>query len=813
MVQYSPFLALIGLLGLLLPLIVEAAVHVPTAGPVAEQRCEAFASTFSSKNLVLNLTFSQYWEQGSNPSLELLASSIPLPIYPEGPALQQILAGVGPDVDISRDGGYGWNSRKRLSEHGPLGGLPAFCRFGALIVTSNLTQVYMEAWMPFKYNPSLPLAPINASDFPTNSTPISLAANGDYLKAPSSYFINASSPLKNVTAPDTNSTRSLMTAALTKSASASTKKVIGDPHTPSARTKFRTMRTTATATGNDTSATTPSEIEPEDTPASLSTGTAANPTASEEEVDEEDASIGLLEGQSTNENGNKSTITRRWKGHSDSPLTGREVLGSPKQGWNGRLLLVANGGFRGAIPWPTMKQSMSRLGMAVVGNNQGHFGGTGVTTWINGTQHDETLVDWGTRGVHVSKVLADEVLDAFYGVNKGKKRRSYFAGCSNGGKSALASAQSDPGDFDGILAGSPGVNFNRMNVGQILFQTRHRKGTAKGGWFSNELLAPMHQVILDQCDTLDGVKDGVLTDPRKCNPDFDKELLCKAEGGKGNYSESDLCLSSTQLTNLKGLYQPATINGSFVYPAFPYSWESDGASFQGTSPKARFWLLANRREPNYDNATFDPYTEITYDQVVQGDIDGTAWTADVVDLSPAINSGTKIISYHGLSDMTISPYSTQAYYSAVANATEGKIKGSLSDHYRFFDIPGMGHCRNGPGAWHFGGITQEDGGNRPLVFDTRHDMLLSLVAWVEKGHNLPYHVGASYKSRSKVLPVWDGSQPLKGDITLPTTFEDKAYGVEFTRKLCPWPQQAVYDKQGTTKGKDAYMSFTCQTPK
>lgn len=464
------FLALLSLLGLFLPLTVEAAVLIPTAGPAAAQQCEAFASGFTSKYLVLNLTFSQYWEQGSNPSLELLASSVPLSIYPEGPALSQILAGVGPDVDISRDDGYGWNSHKRLSEHGPLGGLPAFCRFGALIVTSNLTQVYMEAWMPLKYDPALPLAPLNASDFPTNSTPVSLAANGDYLKAPPYYFINASSPLKNVTAPDANSTRSLLTAALTKASSAATKKVIDNTRASSPRTRYRKAKTTNASTGDETTAITApqTETQTKGTAKSEVPGIVASPAAPKEsqplQSAEDEAASESLDEQASPQGGqaNNSTVARRWKKTSDSALTGHEVLGSPLKGWNGRLLYVANGGFRGAIPWPTMKQSMSRLGMAVVGSNQGHFGGTGTTTWINGTQHDETLIDWGTRGVHVSKVLADEVLDAFYGVNEGKKRYSYFAGCSNGGKSGLASAQSDPGDFDGILAGSPGINFNRM---------------------------------------------------------------------------------------------------------------------------------------------------------------------------------------------------------------------------------------------------------------------------------------------------------------------------------------------------------------
>lgn len=111
--------------------------------------------------------------------------------------------------------------------------------------------------------------------------------------------------------------------------------------------------------------------------------------------------------------------------------------------------------------------------------------------------------------------------------NQTGRLRAYYAGCSVGGKSGLASVQEYPDDFDGVLAGSPAIYFNRLNAGQIHTQSVQRRAAAKDGWFSVTHWPYIHQVVLKQCDLLDGVKDGVVTDPRVCQPRFEEDLLVR----------------------------------------------------------------------------------------------------------------------------------------------------------------------------------------------------------------------------------------------------------------------------------------------
>lgn len=214
---------------------------------------------------------------------------------------------------------------------------------------------------------------------------------------------------------------------------------------------------------------------------------------------------------------------------------------------------------------------MARYRFAVAGSNTGHWSTSGDATWVNGSQYEETLKDWAGLSTHLGKHLAEEVINSFYGR---KAKRSYYTGCSNGGKAGFESAMYYPGDFDGIMAGAPGIDFNHMNAGQIHTHKLHRKASVMDGWFSLQLLyGPIHQTILDQCDHLDGVEDGILVDPRKCEPNFADALLC---GGIGKYSnDNTTCLSVMQLENLQELYRATIINGQFVYPAYPIGSESN----------------------------------------------------------------------------------------------------------------------------------------------------------------------------------------------------------------------------------------------
>lgn len=123
----------------------------------------------------------------------------------------------------------------------------------------------------------------------------------------------------------------------------------------------------------------------------------------------------------------------------------------------------------------------------------------------------------------------------------------------------------------------------------------------------------------------------------------------------------------------------------------------------------------------------------------------------------------------------------------------------------------MKHSRGGRGAINFGGITHTDAGARPLQYDSKHDMILAIVAWVEKNQEPADQIAATYENRNAYLP----NQPIKGvnegpDIDLPVTdvYQNFNWGIVNTRKLCPWPQKAIY-KSGPTQGKDSHISFNC----
>lgn len=159
----------------------------------------------------------------------------------------------------------------------------------------------------------------------------------------------------------------------------------------------------------------------------------------------------------------------------------------------------------------------------------------------------------------------------------------------------------------------------------------------------------------------------------------------------------------------------------------------------------------------------------------------------------------KLIHTHGLADLTISPLGSRAYHEGVL-AHSHHPKGDTGHSYRYFEVPGMLHCRDGDGPWHFGSPTQKDPGNRPLVWDTEHDVLLRLVAWAEQGGEQEprYQVAAAYASLAGQTvgnaPAWSSNF---------------GWGTRLTRKLCPYPARPVY-RGGPQTGPWAHFSYTCE---
>lgn len=457
---------------------------------------------------------------------------------------------------------------------------------------------------------------------------------------------------------------------------------------------------------------------------------------------------------------------------------------------------------------------MARYGFAVTGNNGGHFSGTSGVTFINGTQFDDTLLDFASRANHVSLQLAEQVVDFFYGKSEGirvekdgNRVRTYYAASSVGAGRGFASMQVNPKDFHGYLLGPPAIGFMDLNIGQLATQRVHNKTQVKDGWFTQgALYGPIKETILDQCDDLDGVKDGIISDPFACKFKLEPALLC---GGKGKFGSSNgTCLTQAQISNVYDLYKDTLLDGKFVYPAYLPGLEDSASTLRGRNAKASGWTqLVVYKQPKL-NPSFDPFKDITYDALQKGKLaDPGKFNADNPDLSGFVQAGAKTICYHGTSDLVISPQATLRYLDAAVKKTGVALNKSL----KFFLIPGMKHSRGGRGPINFGGITHTDAGARPISYDSKHDMILSLVAWVEKDNEPREQIAATFNTREAYLP----DQPIRGaadgpdtDLPVKDVYQNYNWGIANTRKLCPWPMKAKY-KSGPTTGERSHESYEC----
>jgi feruloyl esterase len=181
----------------------------------------------------------------------------------------------------------------------------------------------------------------------------------------------------------------------------------------------------------------------------------------------------------------------------------------PLQGWSHRLHMVGNGGYGSNIYYAQMSARI-RVHDIAVATDTGHRG----DTLAFGIDNPEAVVDWGHRAVHETVVAAKTVAARFY---QSAPRWSYFSGCSTGGMQALSEAQRYPADFDGIIAGDPGNNRTGLTLAFLwAFQHNHRACDDSHVILPASKLLLVNRKTIDACDGLDGVRDGVINDPRLC---------------------------------------------------------------------------------------------------------------------------------------------------------------------------------------------------------------------------------------------------------------------------------------------------------
>ena len=439
----------------------------------------------------------------------------------------------------------------------------------------------------------------------------------------------------------------------------------------------------------------------------------------------------------------------------------------PVSDWNGKFLSAGNGGFAGSINYNSMAGNLRR-GYATAGTDTGHEADAEDASWA--FHHPERVIDFGYRAIHVTSQNAKSLIQAFYAR---LPRHSYFDSCSDGGREALMEAQRFPEDFDGILAGAPANFWTHMFAADIdLMQGVYGRNPA--GYISSTKIPALQAAALEACDAMDGVKDGIISDPLRCH--FDPAvLLCKGDDSRD-------CLTAPQVAAAKMLYTGgANAQGKQIFPGFMPGAEDGPNGWSqwiiGTGPgKASGAVFVENyfRYMVFNDATWNVLTA-NVDNALHAADEETARSLNATDpdLRRFQARGGKLILYHGWNDPAISPQNSINYYeSVIANMGPQQAESFI----RLYMVPGMQHCFPGPGANSFGqtGHTTAKG--------TEYGIYDDLMQWVENGTAPGEIVATKYVE------------------------DDVAKGVQMTRPLCPYPQITKYKGAGNTNDS---ANFVC----
>ncbi|KAJ5887674.1 hypothetical protein N7495_007715 [Penicillium taxi] len=426
--------------------------------------------------------------------------------------------------------------------------------------------------------------------------------------------------------------------------------------------------------------------------------------------------------------------------------------------YKGRFSSTGNGGISGCIQYYDLAYT-AQLGFATVGANNGHNGTSGESFYHN----TEVVKDFAYRSLHTGVVIGKELTKAFYeeGFNK-----SYYLGCSTGGRQGWKAIQKYPNDFDGVVAGAPAINFINL-----LSWSGHFYPII-GSTSSDTYLTPVewelvHKETIRQCDAIDGAEDGIIEDPDLCVPVL-SPLICPQ-----GVSNSSSCLTSTKVNTAQQVLLPFYgKDGTLLYPRMQPGSEIYASSIMYNGQPFSYsqdWF----RYVVYNDSSWSGENFSVADAAValaQNPYNIQTWDGD---LSPFNKAGGKVLHYHGMQDHLISSDDSKLYYSHVAN-TMDLPPAILDEFYRFFTVSGMSHCSNGDGASNIGQGLQTYAGNDP-----QDNVLMAMVKWVEEG----------------VPP-----ETIRG-----TKFSDTDSSVvEYRRKHCRWPRRNVFKGPGNYTDEDSW---------
>ena len=421
------------------------------------------------------------------------------------------------------------------------------------------------------------------------------------------------------------------------------------------------------------------------------------------------------------------------------------------ENWNGRLLGLGGAGWMGNVflsgprTGPGRAADLGLLrGYATAGTDGGHPLDLTIdlTSDVSWTPNNPVAVtDFSHRAIHEMTVLGKQVVARYYGRASTK---SYYTGCSTGGRMGMMETQRYPEDYDGVIAGAPVYSLLVQSSNTV----RDQIFKAPGASISLEQIKLVHDAVLKACDAADGLKDGVITDPRRCRWE-PKSLQCK----KG--VSSDSCLTSAQVEALEKAYRTVRTRAGIVGNyGLTRGSEAGWNPIMPTIPGPRNVMngdLGDLIPLMFGPAGFDPakFDIETQQAAIHRTPFAAEYEASSTQLSAFFKRSGKLLLWHGFDDPGPSPFATIDYY-------ERAVKANGGANLRLFVVPGVGHCMGGPGADTF-------------------DPLTALEQWVENG-------------------------------TPPETMVAKKPGAAFERPVCAWPKLPYYRSGDPAKA----TSFQCR---
>ena len=451
----------------------------------------------------------------------------------------------------------------------------------------------------------------------------------------------------------------------------------------------------------------------------------------------------------------------------------------PLRGWNGKLYLVGCGVYCGTLNTeaPGFFNAMNyglRRNYAVSTSDTGHWGSNVLDArWA--MNNPVALMDWAQRSVPETTRVTKTVLKVYYGA---EQRKSYYAGCSTGGRMGLMEALRYPKDFDGIIAGAPVLDFTGIVANLFGWVTRANTGPDGKSVLSPTKVKLLGKAVYAACGEQIGIKEPVIADPRACH--FKPSVLqCRA----GDLAD---CLMPAEVEAAERIYSgPVDSRGRQLFPGgmplgsepFWPRWVT--GTGVGSAQQAiivdnfyKYMAFTPPAGPGFKITDYDFDKDPSRVSYVSSIINVATYNPnngemEFGEFNAFRRSGGKLIMYHGWADADVTPQPTVNFYELLAKKSGGMT--ATQEFARLFMVPSMDHC----------GI-QTDG---PAIADTGIDLLTALEQWVEEG-KAPNEVIAT-----KTTPT--GSETL------------------WQRPLCAYPKVARYNGSGDPTNA---ASFTCVEP-